>query len=146
MKFHYLCSYHACLMQCSEEEALRYWTETRRRGVAAFDQCRWDAARNYLGMAHEIALLRSAVQNNRYFHVAHILQPLERLVEMALAENACEVVDQLIDATHTAMDSANPDWQIAVREPLQQYQRRMRSLLAANARRQISFNESGIFH
>src|SRR5690606_40194874 len=108
MKFHYLCSYHACRMQCSEEEALRYWTETQRRGIAAFDQCRWEAARNYLGMAHEIALLRSAVQNNCYFHVTHILQPLERLVEMGLAENACDMAVQLIDATQTAMDSANP--------------------------------------
>ncbi len=133
MKFRYLCSYHAGLMQYNEEEALRYWTETLRRGVAAFDQCRWDAARSYLGMAHEIALLRCAVPCNRYFQTQHVLRPLERLMDMALSENSCETASQLIDVTGMAMDNASADWRCALRDVLEHYRRRIHMTTALNA-------------
>lgn len=138
MKFNYLCSYHVCLMQYNEEDALRYWTETLRRGIAAFDQCRWDAARNYLGTAHEIAMLRSVAPSNCHFRPSHVLRPLEHLVEMALAENTCEVASQLVDRTRQAMDNADADWRCIVRKPLEQYQRRIHAVLSVNATRPIA--------
>lgn len=146
MKLNYLCGYHACLMQYSEEDALRYWTETFRRGVAAFDQCRWDAARNYLGMAHEIAMLRSVAQCNHYFQPSHVLSPLGHLVEMALAENACDVASQLVDRTRQLMDNADPDWRSSMREPLEQYRRRILTVLCVNANRQIPAEGNRVFH
>ncbi len=103
MKFSHLCHHHVTVLQCCEDEARKYWSETMRRGAQAFTQCRWDAARIYLGAAYEIGLIRKAVPHNDFFDDMHIVKPLKFMLTILLADNAWNSALKLIDDTRARL-------------------------------------------
>ncbi len=91
----HLCPAHAVKVRANEDDAYRYWTMMMQRGVAAYVQCRWDAADIYLGAAYEIAVLRLQVENNTQFDSSQLLRPLEFMLNMYRAEGS-EVKTRLL--------------------------------------------------
>lgn len=70
-----------------EDEALRLWSSTLRRGLSALQYKRYQAAEIYLGAAYEIGILRLGCNDNTIFDVTHVVQPAARLTECFLAQN-----------------------------------------------------------
>lgn len=133
MKLKHLCYQHARALTCCESEARRYWTETMRRGVLAYTQCRWDAARIYFAAASEIALLRWLLIENEYFSNIHLVKPLQFLVEIALAEGDCAVAIELLDDVRPQVDLAGDPRLPELLEYLSSFEQKVRSAQGAAA-------------
>jgi hypothetical protein len=68
----------------NEDQALRLWSATLRRGLSALQYKRYQAAEIYLGAAYELGILRLDCKN-RIFDATHVIQPALRLTELFLA-------------------------------------------------------------
>lgn len=69
-----------------EDEALRLWSSTLRRGLSALQYKRYQAAEIYLGAAYEIGILRLDCSDNAIFDATHVVQPAARMMECFLAQ------------------------------------------------------------
>jgi hypothetical protein len=69
-----------------EDEALRLWSSTLRRGMAALQYKRYTAAEIYLGAAYEIGILRLDCLDNTIFDATHVVQPAVHLTDSFLAQ------------------------------------------------------------
>jgi len=69
-----------------EDEALRLWSSTLRRGLSALQYKRYTAAEIYLGAAYEIGILRLDCLNNTIFDATHVVQPAVHLTNSFLAQ------------------------------------------------------------
>src|SRR5688572_28812628 len=69
-----------------EDEALRLWSSTLRRGLSALQYKRYQAAEIYLGAAYEIGILRLDCSDNAIFDATHVVQPAVRMMECFLAQ------------------------------------------------------------
>ncbi|WP_086929908.1 hypothetical protein [Agarilytica rhodophyticola] len=87
MKYKYFCQSHADRMIECEGIAMRAWTDTMRRGMKAYIECRSETAYVYLHSSMEIGLLRYKCKKNQFFNNTHIIKPLEFLIELLLVEN-----------------------------------------------------------
>jgi|GEM_PF-6756974 hypothetical protein len=72
--------------QKNDEEALRLWSSTLRRGLSALKYKRNQAAEIYLTAAYEIGALRLHCADNTCFDETHILQPLGQLRDLFISQ------------------------------------------------------------
>lgn len=87
MKYTYFCQHHVDRMARCEGLAINSWIDMMRRGAQSYAACRTEAARNFLGAALEIGLLRYTCESNENFNDMHIAKPLEFLMELMICEN-----------------------------------------------------------
>lgn len=107
MKYKYFCQAHADRMHTSEGVAVRAWTDTIRRGMKAYVECRSDTAYIYLYSAMEIGLLRYKCEKNDFFNSTHLAKPLEFLIELLLVEANFNEAVVLLSKISVAINEAS---------------------------------------
>jgi hypothetical protein len=86
MRYKHFYGPNSTALRHKEDEALRLWISTVRRGVSALQYNRYPAAEIYLGAAYEIGILRLDCADNTIFDATHVVQPAARLAEGFLAQ------------------------------------------------------------
>ena len=109
----YLCMHHVCKIQASENHATNYWNQVMRLGAMAYTHCKTQDAKKYLGAAVEICILRIACKNNKTFTAAHILKPLEILIEIHIQQlehtEAFSTLSKISTELQKVQDKQYPD-------------------------------------
>lgn len=113
----------------NEDEALRLWSSTLRRGLSALQYKRYQAAEIYLGAAYEIGILRLDCSDNTIFDATHVLQPAARMTECFLvqgniagASSFFNETQYLLQAKAVTLSATQERALLEIQQTLQQFQ------------------------
>ena|GEM_PF-4959846 len=129
MRYKHFYSPSSAALRHKEDEALRLWSSTLRRGLSALQYNRFQAAEIYLSAAYEIGILRLDC-TNKIFDATHVTRPAAQLMEAFLAQgniagahSFLKETQRLLQAKAVALSEAQERSLYEMNRVLQQIQR-----------------------